>query len=110
MRYKAEILSVIYQRNAKRRQTQLPLLHVCAEYEAETTADREDDFELKVQAVVTDAIERSLTIKWVARWRRQHKINRWPRGIAAVRARKRKSDPIAGVVGQGSRPNVENTV
>jgi hypothetical protein len=44
MRYKAEILSVIYQRNAKHRQAQLPLLHVRAEYEAEIIADREDDF------------------------------------------------------------------
>jgi hypothetical protein len=40
MRYKAEILSVIYQRNAKRRQVQLPLLHVRAEYEAEIIAER----------------------------------------------------------------------
>ena len=71
MRYRSKILSVIYQRNAKRGQAQLPLLHVRAEYEAEIVADREDDFELKVQAVLKDAIERSLTVKWVARWQRR---------------------------------------
>jgi hypothetical protein len=84
MRYKAEILSVIYQRNAKHRQAQLPLPHVRAEYEAEIIADREDDFELKVQAVLTDAIERSLILKWVARWQRQHKTNRWPSGMGIL--------------------------
>jgi hypothetical protein len=84
MRYKAEILSVICQRNAKRRQAQLPFLHVRAGYEAEITADREDDFEFKVQAVLTDAIERSLTLKRVARWQRQHKTNRWPRGMGIL--------------------------
>jgi hypothetical protein len=84
MRYKAEILSVIYQRNAKHRQAQLPLLHVRTEYEAEIIADREDDFELKVQAALTDAIERSLILKWVARWQRQHKTNRWPSGMGIL--------------------------
>jgi hypothetical protein len=77
----AAIRHEIFERNALRRRAQLPLLDAQAELEQAVAEARAREYHKLVQPIRAE-FEKTLSLRWIARWQRRHQTERWPSGSA----------------------------
>jgi hypothetical protein len=74
------ILSAIYQRNRLRRKARLPLLDVRDEFDQAVGEAVDRAFEELLKPIRAE-FDGRLSLKWIARWQRKNKTDRWPSGM-----------------------------
>src|SRR6266404_5253277 len=77
---RAAIFATICERNEIRRKAQLPLLDVRVEFNHAVGKALDDAYEEMLELIATEFRHR-LNLKWIARWQRRMKTDRWPRGM-----------------------------
>jgi hypothetical protein len=77
---RAAIFSAIDQRNRLRHEARLPLLDVRSEFDHAVGQELDSAFEALLKPI-TDEFDARISLKWIARWQRKNKTDRWPSGM-----------------------------
>ena len=77
---RAAILTAIYERNRVRRDAHLPLLDIRAEFDQAVDEALNRAFEELLKPIMAE-FDGRISLKWIARWQRKNKTDRWPSGM-----------------------------
>ena len=77
---RAAIFATICERNEIRRRARLPLLNVREEFDQSVGVALDCAFEELIKPIM-DEFDHRISLKWIARWQRKKKTDRWPSGM-----------------------------
>jgi hypothetical protein len=77
---RAVILAATYERNRVRRDAGLPLLDVRVEFDHAVGQELDRAFEALLKPIMAE-FDHKLSLRWIARWQRKNKTDRWPSGM-----------------------------